>query len=166
FVLGGAARGEEVLYITVEEPVRGIREEAEAGGVDLCGVHFLALSPTSEFFAEAGAYDIFSPAEVEREPTTKRIVVEVEKLRPTRVFLDAVTLFRYLSTDPFSFRKQVLSFVRFLVDQGATLLFSSEASDAVSDDDLQFVSDGVIELGVVRAGRVTRRTITVSKLRG
>lgn len=166
FLLAGAERGEKVLYITVEEPLRTIRENAEARGFDLSGIDFLDLSPTSEFFAQAGAYDIFSPAEVEREPTTKRIVAEVGRLKPKRVFLDAVTLFRYLATDAFSFRKQVLSFVRFLVDAGATLVFSSQASTAAPDDDLQFISDGVIELHFERAGRITRRAIAVTKLRG
>jgi circadian clock protein KaiC len=166
FLLAGAERGEKVLYITVEEPLHTIRQNAEARGFDLSGIDFLDLSPTSEFFAQASAYDIFSPAEVEREPTTKRIVAAIGKLRPRRVFLDAVTLFRYLSTDAFSFRKQVLSFVRFLVDEGATLVFSSEASTAAPDDDLQFISDGVIELYFERSGRVTRRAIAITKLRG
>src|SRR5690606_39977923 len=137
FLLAGAEGGDKVLDITVEEPLHAIRQNAEARGFDLRGVDFLDLSPTSEFFAQAGAYDIFSPAEVEREPTTKRIVAEVGRLKPKRVFLDAVTLFRYLATDAFSFRKQVLSFVRFLVDAGATLVCSSQASTAAPDDDLR-----------------------------
>lgn len=166
FLADGVKRGETSLYITVEESVTSIRRNARAFGIELEGIDFLDLSPTSEFFQEAGTYDIFSPAEVEREPITARIVGDVEALRPQRVFLDAVTLFRFLATDAFSLHKQVLSFVRYLVDKGATLLFTSEASSTVPDEDLQFISDGIIEVGLDTSSRMQRRTIAVKKLRG
>ncbi len=73
-----------------------------------------------------------------------------------------MTQFRYLSTDAFQFRKQVLSLLRFLVEQGATILFTSEGSTTAPDDDLQFMADGVITL---QFGG-DNRTLAISKLRG
>jgi circadian clock protein KaiC len=73
-----------------------------------------------------------------------------------------MTQFRYLATDAFQFRKQVLSFLRFLIEQGATVLFTSEGSVSVPDDDLQFMGDGVIHLDLRSEGR----TLSVSKFRG
>lgn len=73
-----------------------------------------------------------------------------------------MTLFGYLSSDAFQFRKQVLSFLRFLREQGATVLFTAEVSDMASDDDLQFMSDGVIQLDHSSEGRFPR----VTKSRG
>ena len=162
FLTAGVANGEKVLFITLGEPEAVIRRNAEAMGFDLEGVSFLDLSPTPEFFTEVETYDLFSPAEVEREPTTQKIVAQVEKLKPTRVLLDAMTQFRYLATDPFQFRKQALSFLRFLAEQGATVLFISEASTEAPDADLQFLSDGVIDLEFAPQGR----TISVTKFRG
>jgi circadian clock protein KaiC len=72
-----------------------------------------------------------------------------------------MTQFRFLASDDFQFRKQVLSFLRFLVEQGATVLFTSEGSEANPDDDLQFMSDGVIHLHL----SPIERSIRVSKLR-
>jgi circadian clock protein KaiC len=92
------------------------------------------------------SYDIFAPAEVEREPTTQQIIARVDMLKPQRVFLDAMTQFRYLASDAFQFRKQALSFLRFLIEQGATVLFTSEGTSEAPDDDLQFMADGVIHL--------------------
>jgi len=46
----------------------------------------------------------------------------------------------------------VLSFLRFLSEQGATVLFTSEGSDEAPDDDLQFMSDGVIDPELVCQG--------------
>lgn len=162
FLTAGAAGGERSLFITLEEPEAYIRHNATRLGFDLHGVSFLDLSPNSTFFAEVQTYDIFSPAEVEREPTTQKIVEQVTALKPQRVFLDPLTQFRYLSSDVFQYRRQVLSFMRFLVEQGATVLFSSEDSPEAPDADLQFMSDGVIDLDVNAQGR----RVSIGKLRG
>ncbi len=162
FLNAGAQAGEKTLYITLGEPAEQIRTNAKSLGFDPKGITFLDLSPTSKFFTEVQAYDIFSPAEVEREPITQQIIEQVESLKPQRVFLDAMTQFRYLSADPFQFRKQVLSFLRFLLEAGATVLFTSESSEAAPDDDLRFMSDGVIHLNFSPTGR----TISVTKFRG
>lgn len=159
FLAAGAARGERTLFISLEEPEQQLREDALAIGMDLQGVEFLDLSPQPEFFTEGKLYDIFTPAEVEREPTTRKIIERVEALRPERVFLDAVTQFRYLCSDDFQFHQQVLSFIRFLRDKGVTLVMTSEGSAIAPDDDLQFLCDGVLHLDFaaeVRSLRVAK----------
>ena len=162
FLAEGAARGESTLLISFGEPEAQVRANAERIGIDLSAVAFLDLSPHPEFFSEVESYDLFSPADVERAPTTQRIVECVEEVKPVRVFVDAMTQLRYLATDSFQFHKQALSFLRYLIRQGATVLFSSEASDSAPDEDLQFISDGIIHLEALPAGRRLR----VSKLRG
>lgn len=162
FLAAGAAQGEKTLCITLTEPEPQIRQNAERRGIDLSGVHFLDLTPTPDFFVQVETYDIFSPAEVERAPITRQITEAVEAIRPSRVLVDSMTQFRYLATDPFQYRKQVLSFLRFLVESGATVLFTSESSPEAPDADLQFLADGVIELQ--REGDL--RTLSVLKFRG
>jgi circadian clock protein KaiC len=162
FLTAGARLGERTLFITVEESTEQIRKDAGVLGFDLSGVRFVDLTPGSEFFTKAQAYDIFTPAEVEREPTTRMIVKEIESLRPDRVFLEAMTQFRYLSPDAFHYHKQVLSLLRFLQERGATVLFTSEGSDVTNDEHLQFLSDGVLHL----ESALTCRGISVIKFRG
>ncbi|MGV0024603.1 ATPase domain-containing protein [Phormidesmis priestleyi] len=162
FLAAGAAQNEPTLFISLSESELQVRSNADLLGLDLEAVTFLDLSPSSSFFSEVETYDIFSPAEVEREPTTQKIVEQVQQLQPRRVFIDAMTQFRYLSSDVFQFRKQVLSFLRFLLEQGATVLFTSESSDANPDDDLQFMSDGVIDLQQNEG----EHTVRVTKFRG
>jgi circadian clock protein KaiC len=162
FLCSGAAQGESCLFITLGEPETELRANAEALGFDLTNIHFLDLSPNAAFFTEMQSYDIFSPAEVEREPITQQILDQISEIHPQRVFLDAMTQFRFLATDDFQFRKQVLSFLRFLVEQQSTVLFTSEGSTANPDDDLQFMCDGVIHLQFSLQGR----TLSVSKFRG
>ncbi len=162
FLTAGAAHGDKSLFITLEEPEDQIRRDALAIGLKLDGITFLDLSPGAEFFTRGLAYDIFSPSEVERQPTAQSIVERIESLRPGRVFLEAMTQFRYLSPDAFQFHKQVLSFLRFMRDKDATVLFSSEGSLAAPDEDLQFLSDGVLQLEVCGDDR----SVAVRKLRG
>ncbi len=162
FLTAGAREGEAALIISVEESEQNVRNNAQAAGFDLAGVTFLDLSPGSDFFARGQTYDIFSPGEVEREPTTRKIIAQIVTLRPRRVFLEVMSEFRYLSSDPFQFRKQVLSLLRYLIGKGASVLLSSEGSVLAPDDDLQFMTDGVINLDFSIAGR----SVEVTKFRG
>jgi circadian clock protein KaiC len=166
FLQVGIARGERALLITLESSEAQIRSDAAAQGLDLDGARVLDLSPTREFFAENQSYDLFSPADVERDPTTRQIIEVVQEHRPHRVFVDAITTLRYLSPDGFQFRKQALSFMRFLVESGATVLMSSEPTTSVPDDDLRFMSDGILDLEVSRDHGTRRRTLSVAKMRG
>lgn len=158
----GVRRSESTLFITLGESVEQIHANAAQIGIDLTNVHFLDLSPSTSAFTAMESYDIFSPAEVEREPMTQKIIEEVQRLQPQRVFLDSITQFRYLSNDAFQFHKQVLSFLRFLKEQHATVFFTSEGGADIPDDDLQFMSDGVFSL--LFSDEI--RTINISKFRG
>ena len=166
FLLAGVALGEKALLITLESTESQLRQDAASQGLDLSDVAVLDLSPTREFFAQNQSYDIFSLADVERDPTTRRIIQIVEELKPQRVFVDAVTTLRYMPSDASQFRKQALSFARYLVEHGATVVLSSEPTDLVPDDDLRFMSDGIIDLVISRSHGVLRRTLCVTKLRG
>ena len=162
FLAAGAALGENTLLITLGEPAEQILENGKAIGLNLDKVTFLDLSPDSSFFTKVQSYDIFSPAEVEREPVTHQIVETVQELKPQRVFIDSMTQFRFLALDAFQFRKQVLSCMRFLLESQATLLFTSENSPEVPDNDLQFMCDGVINMKFYDE----KRTINIAKFRG
>lgn len=146
FLLAGAQEGESVLFISLEEPEEKLRRDAASRGMDLSKVHFLDLGPSSQFFRASITYDIFSPAEVERDPLTQKILEQLDKLKPDRVFVDPLTQFRYLAADVFQYRRQVLSFLRYLNELGATVLFTSESSAEAPDEDLQFLSDGILQL--------------------
>lgn len=154
------------LLITLESSEADIRRDAERLGFDLGRVEFLDLSPSADRFREPGPYDIFPPAEVERDPTTRRILEYVERLRPRRVFVDAVTTLRLLAPDAYQFRTHVLAFMRFVTSFGSTLLLAAEASREAPDEDLEYMCDGIIELGYPLDWRYGDRVLQVSKFRG
>ncbi len=160
--LDQAIADEPALFVTLGETEANIRRNAKNIGLSLANVHFLDLSPSAAFFTEDRSYDIFLPADVERESVTGQILASIQTLHPKRVFVDSITQFRYLSSNDYQFHQQVLSFIRYLTNDGATTLFTSESGRITPDDDLQFLSDGVISLEAQR----DRRTIRVDKFRG
>lgn len=162
FLREGLRRGERTLFITLGESAEQVRLNARGLGFDFDEVPILDLSPSPDFFAEVKSYEIFSPVEVEREPMTRQIVEAIERYRPERVFVDPVSQLRYLSPDAFQFRRQVLSFLHYLQEHGATVLFTSEDSESDPDDYIQIIGDGVILL----ENRLTVRTLAVTKYRG
>ncbi len=162
FLREGVRQGEQVLCILLGEPVSNLLENATSFGIDTTGINFLDLTPTREFFVQVETYDLFSPADVERVPTTRKILESVASVKPQRVFVDSLSQFRYLAPNPFEYRKQVLSFIRFLTEQGITVLTTSEKSPEAPDEDLQFLADGIFVLSRARHSR----SIEVKKFRG
>lgn len=156
FLAQGQNQGEKSLLITLGESEAQLRRNGTTLGFNLETIPILDLSPNSQFFTQMQSYDIFSPAEVERDPITQQIIDKITSLHPQRVFIDSMTQFRYLSSDPFLFRRQVVAFLRFLQEQGATTLFITEASPEAPDHDLQFIADGVINLEVIDEERKLR----------
>jgi circadian clock protein KaiC len=150
------------LCVNFEETTENIEQNAESLAIDVSDVNFLDLSPDSDVFTQAQSYDVFAPDEVEADGVTERITEAVDRHDPDRVLVDPVTQFRHFSPDDYQFRKEVASFVSYLREQGATVLFSTQPTEAGPDDDLQFICDGTISLGYAEKGRV----VEVPKFRG
>lgn len=162
FLYEGVKRKENSLFISFGETIKNIRKFAKSLEIDLNNIKILDLTPSPDFFVKSETYDIFNPAEVERDPTTKAIIETIESFKPDRIFIDAVTQFRFISLDNFQFRKQVLSFINYLQQKDITVVFSSESTTILPDDDIQFMVDTVINLESCHLGRY----LFISKFRG
>ncbi|MFB6251311.1 MAG: ATPase domain-containing protein [Halobellus sp.] len=162
YLTEGLAAGGTALFINLEEQTADIKQNAATLGFDLDGIEFLDLSPKSDFFTGDQGYDVFEASAVERDPIIEAISERVASVEPDRVFVDPISQFRELSSDDFQFRKHALSFMRLMGEHGATVLFTTQATASEPDDDLQFLSDGTIELGYASTGR----SIAVPKFRG
>jgi len=162
FLEAGIDNGETALFINLEEDLDDLRANARALGFDTDAVEFLDLSPTAEVFTEDQSYEVFSESEVEQAPLTEKITETVAEVDPDRVVVDPITQLRYLSSGEYQFRKQVVGFMRFLKQQGATVLFTVQDTERSPTDDLEFITDGTIYLTVAGHGR----TIQVPKFRG
>ena len=162
FLTSASTEGEPTLFITFGESEAELRRNAGLLGFDTSNITFLDLSPDGGSFADGHQqYDIFPPSDVEREPVARRIRETASGVRPVRVFVDGMTQLRHLTNNQFQFRKESLSFLRYLTDLGATVMFTSESNEG-PDEDLQFIADGVINLEFEN----DRRRIAIKKFRG
>jgi circadian clock protein KaiC len=148
--------GEAGLLITFAQTAERIFADAAALHLKLDAVTILDLTPSPEVFSQVQTYDIFSPAEVEREPMHQQITKTIGEVRPKRVFVDSFGYFCNLAADVFTHRRLAQSFFRFATRHGATIIVSSEDRHSASE------VDGVIELGA----SLETRSLRVTKFRG
>ncbi|RLM59796.1 recombinase RecA [Halobellus sp. Atlit-31R] len=162
FLLDGVDRGETALFVNLEESAADIKQNGEALGFDLDAVEFLDLSPNADVFVDDRSYTVFEASDVEQEPFAEKVTEAVEAVDPDRVFVDPITRIRHLTRDDRTFRKQAIGFIEYLTRDDATALFTSQHTDHSPDEDLQFLSDGTIELGDASSGQ----SISIPKFRG
>ncbi|ELZ80557.1 circadian clock protein, KaiC [Haloferax larsenii JCM 13917] len=162
FLKEGIDNGESALFVNLEESESDVRSNAASLGIDLSGVEFLDMSPNASVFVEDQSYDILAASDVEKEPFIESITDAVSQYEPDRVFVDPITQLRYLTPDTHHFRKQAIGFMEYLTANGATVMFTSQDTPDNPDDDLQFMSDGSIELDTQEMGAI----IDVPKFRG
>jgi len=163
YLLEGAKKGENSVLITLTENKDKLIRDFKNRNFNLNKVSFIDLSPSSNLIESSESYNVFPVEEVEKEPLINKIITKLKKSNADRVYFDGLKQLRFLSKNEYEFRKYMLSMLQFAADNEITLLVSSEASKNEPDDDLQFLSDGVLNLNF--RGK-NRRYINISKFRG
>lgn len=153
---------EKNVFITFEEKEESLKRHASTLGFNLNNVDILDLTPAKSIFSESESYDVFFSSEVEKNPLTEQIVSFIEEKKPKGVFVDSLTSFGLITQDRFQFRKEVLSFINYIIDNDITLVCTSEIIDMSNDSDLQYMVDGVIELSKTQ----DRTFVDIEKYRG
>ena len=146
FLIEGLESEEKVLLVTMTEDIEKIKEDGKKYGFPMDKLNCIDLSPKADFVSENKDYDLFSSAQNEQKPLLKKLTQKIDELKPDRIFFDGFTQLKYLSSDDFKFRKQILSFMQFVKKYNSTILLTSEASVSNPDDDLQFMVDGIINI--------------------
>ena len=161
FLETGAAAGEDVLLVSLEERERDLRSDAASLGIDLNGVDLLDLGPNPDQFTTAESYDVFPPDQADPEHIIDRLREALTDAAYDRLFLDPLSELRALFPNDYQFRREVASLVAHLKERGTTALFATELVQGERDD-LQFVADGALLLERTPTGR----TLEVTKFRG
>jgi circadian clock protein KaiC len=158
----GIRQNETALFVNLEEDLNDLKANATAFGFDTEAIDFLDLSPTADVFTEDQSYEVFEASEVEQDPLTGKIVDTITEGDPDRVVVDPLTQLRYLTSGDYQFRKQIVGFMKFLKQRGATVVFTVQDTEDLPTDDIEFITDGTILLGETTHGQ----TIGVPKFRG
>jgi circadian clock protein KaiC len=116
----------------------------------------------------AEQYTVFHPSEVELSDTTKKILQDVERIKPTRLVLDSLSELRLLSGNPLRYRRQILALKQYFAGRRCTVLLLDDLT-AGDRHDLQVhsIAHGslLLEHSLPAFGTLRRR-LSVSKYRG
>jgi circadian clock protein KaiC len=167
YLLEGARRGERGLYITLSETTDELRAGATSHGWSLDGIDLVELIASDASLTPDMQYTMFHPSEVELAETTKNVLAEVERIKPSRVVFDSLSEMRLLAQNPLRYRRQILALKQFFAGrQGTVLLLDDRTSDA-NDLQLHSIAHGVILLEQLAPEYgAERRRLSVLKMRG
>ncbi|GAB2508304.1 ATPase domain-containing protein [Lysobacter humi (ex Lee et al. 2017)] len=167
FLLEGVRQGERVLYVTLSETARELEEVAASHGWSLEGVHVHELAPPHDSLDPDSHYTMFHPSEVELGDTTKRILEQVQALRPHRMVFDSLAELRLLAGSPLRYRRQVLALKQYFVGQQCTVLLLDDCASAEHGLHVHTIVHGTISLHQLNPEYGgDRRRLRVTKFRG
>ena len=166
FISAGVRRGEKVLYVTLSESRNELLSVARVHGLDIDPSTVLEVRPSEQDLKPEGQYTVFHPAEVELSDRVQTIMAEVDRRKPTRLVIDALSEVRMLAKDPLRYRRQVLSLKEY-APSDCTVLLLDDRSSRYADLELHSIVHGVVSMSrVPREYGKTMRRIEVTKLRG
>src|SRR5438270_4962052 len=146
FLLEGARRGEPGLYVTLSETREELRAVARSHGWSLDPLALCELIPSEASLQPDAQYQMFHPSEVELNETTRAVLAEVERTKPSRIVFDSLSEMRLLAQNPLRYRRQILALKQYFVGRDCTVLLLDDRTSEVTDLQLQSISHGVVAL--------------------
>jgi circadian clock protein KaiC len=146
FLIEGARLGERVLYVTLSETAEELHAVARSHGWSLDGIEVRELVPSEESLHPDEQYTMFHPSEVELSETTRTILADVERLRPSRVVFDSLSEMRLLAGNPLRYRRQILALKQFFAGRNCTVILLDDLTSADRDLQVQSIAHGVLRL--------------------
>ena len=167
FLIEGAEAGEHVLYVTLSETEEELRSVAASHGWTLEGVTIRELSPSEAELEPDEQNTIFHPSELELAATTKSVLEDVERLKPTRVVFDSLSELRLLAGSPLRYRRQILALKQYFSNRQCTVLLLDDMTATDHDLQMQSIAHGVVLLEQLQPEYGSqRRRLRVLKYRG
>ncbi len=165
FLLDGVARGESGMYITLSETTDELVAVGHSHGWDLGALSIVELAGDDDLDPDS-QQSVFHPSEVELGETTRKVMDQVDALRPMRIVFDSLSEVRLLAQNPLRYRRQILALKQFFSARDCTVLLLDDKT-AESDQHLHSLAHGVISLEqLTREYGKERRRVNVLKMRG
>jgi circadian clock protein KaiC len=167
FLRAGAERGEKVLYVTLSETMVELKAVAAAHGWTLDGIEIRELTPGESELDPDEHNTMFQPSEVELAATTRRILDDVEKIKPTCIVFDSLSEMRLLAGTALRYRRQILALKHFFATRQATVVLLDDMTATDRDQQMHSIAHGVILLEPLNPQYgAARRRLRVIKYRG
>jgi KaiC/GvpD/RAD55 family RecA-like ATPase len=163
FLAAGAKAGERGIYVTMEEPIDEVKEDMKNLGINMDtmdNVYMFDASPSGEsLFADS----FFRNLELDMSGFNAALEAKIEKIKPSRVVVDPITILELVSKSEVEYRKDMLSLFRLFKAHGITAILTSEKTDISPDD---YLVSGVIEYIEYEIKGKVLRGIKIRKMRG
>ena len=156
-----------MLYVTLSETEEELRAVAESHGWTLDGIEIRELTPPEDALDPDEQNTMFHPSEVELASTTKLILGDVERLKPTRVVFDSLSELRLLAGNALRYRRQILALKQFFATRKCTVVLLDDLTATDRDLQMQSIAHGVVLLEQLNPEYGSeRRRLRVVKYRG
>ncbi|MGQ4833585.1 MAG: RAD55 family ATPase [Candidatus Asgardarchaeia archaeon] len=167
FALNGVENGETVLYLTLEEPKDSLILNMKSFGWDLERYDTFIIFDLSPIGDEG--WNFYHDTLLATGEVNVRIFLEslrnyINKVNPTRIVIDPLTILKLFYTDEINLRKDIVALVKHLSEEKITAILLSEYSPTFQPED--YIVSGVIELREFEKGSTVLRGIRIRKLRG
>ena len=167
FLLEGLRHGESTLHVTLSETQAEIQTVAASHGWSLDGIAIRELVPSEDILDPNQQYTVFHPSEVELSATTKKILEDVERIKPVRIVFDSLSELRLLAGNPLRYRRQILALKQFFAGRNCTVLLLDDLTSGERDLQVQSIAHGALLLEhTVPAFGTERRRLRITKYRG
>ena len=167
FLMEGVRRGEPVLYVTLSETEEEVRATADSHDWSLDGIAVREMLVTENVMELEEQYTVFHPSEIELFETTKKILIDVERTKPTRIVFDSLSELRLLAGNALRYRRQILALKHFFAGRNCTVLMLDDLTTIEHDLQVQSIAHGALLLEhSIPAFGVPRRRLSVTKFRG
>jgi circadian clock protein KaiC len=167
FLVEGARRGEQVLYITLAENDVELHAVAQSHGFSMDGITVHEVIPAESVLDPDEQYTVFHPSEVELGETNRLILSQIERLSPSRVVLDSLSELQLLAGSPLRYRRHVLALKQYFAKRACTALLLDDKTAVGGDQQVRSIAHAVISLQQIESGYgAERRVLRVLKYRG
>ncbi len=156
FLWKGVQNGERCMFITFEEPVEQIKDEAKLFGWDFSEYDDMITMEGKEPFQE-GSEELFWFRD------------KLESKDIDRLAIDSTSILSLYHENPYEIRRAIYKMIRVIKEVGVTAVITAEApshgNSLTRHDVVQFVADGVIALYFEGVGERGYRSLQVRKMR-
>ncbi len=155
FLWDGLMKGENVLYVTLEEPFDELRQNMVPFGWDTGKIRILDLSPESRREEDLKNLDFME----------EELRLELRNEQHKRVVFDSTTTVRLLEGHDIDGRRRILSLMRILKEAEATSLLICESIQGEIPME-SFLARGVIRILTTNKSGEKLRAMQIEKMRG
>jgi KaiC/GvpD/RAD55 family RecA-like ATPase len=187
FLIEGIRRGEEVLYVTVEEPPNEVRHDHQAMGPEFEQIYVFDAVPDVMRYERVPFKDISTvresvrfgqvPFTIRQTPEFESVEVTMTSLQPTlrqevrrrhykRLVIDSLTALQFFCMPGVDLTQGAQTFLRFLSDLGTTTLLTLEVPSAEEESEEHLLARGELRLFRWEAEGKSQYAIGVEKFRG